>query len=155
MTRFLIFSFALLMTSPVLNAQNMDSRLTKNKMFSGAESVKDSYHAIFQLDSNDPKKIAKAIRNMNNALDDPRLEGKLTIELIAFSGGTDAYLKGSQFEKDLQNLVKKGVIIAQCHNTLVERQIKPESLFDPIAIVPSGTGELILRQAQGWAIIKP
>ncbi|ULT27487.1 hypothetical protein KUH03_12560 [Sphingobacterium sp. E70] len=51
------------------------------------------YKAIYQLDSNDPKTIEKAIRNINNVLKDPRLKGHLQIELVAFSGGTEAYLK--------------------------------------------------------------
>jgi intracellular sulfur oxidation DsrE/DsrF family protein len=28
-------------------------------------------------------------------------------------------------------------------------------LYDFIAIVPSGNGELIIRQADGWSVIKP
>jgi len=97
----------------------------------------------------------KTLRNINNALDDPRLKGKLQVELIAFSGGTDAFLKTSKYEDDLKKLVRKGVILAQCDNTLHERNIKREELYDFIAIVPSGNGELILRPAEGWAIIKP
>lgn len=113
------------------------------------------YHAIYQLDVNDPKRIEKFIRNINNALNDPRLTGRLTIELVAFSGGTDALIKGSKYEQDLIALVEKGVIVAQCNNTLKERKITREELYDFIAIVPSGNGELILRQAEGWAIVKP
>ena len=73
------------------------------KEFTGAEAKLKSYKAIYQLDSNDPKIIEKAIRNINNALDDPRLQGKLQIELITFSGGTEAYLKSSsKFEEPLK-----------------------------------------------------
>lgn len=152
-TLFLLVAF--LIVTVFAMAQTKDSSLVQNKEFNGANALKDHYYAIFQLDQSDPKVISKTIRNINNALSDPRLAGKLTIELIAFSGGTDAYLKGSKFEKDLKELVKKGVIIAQCHNTLVERNINPDNLYDFIAIVPSGTGELILRQSEGWAVVKP
>lgn len=117
--------------------------------------MKGHYYAIFQLDESDTNRISKTIRNIKNALSDSRFQSGLTIELIAFSGGTDAYLKGSKFENDLIDLVRKGVIVAQCHNTLIERNINPDSLYNFIAIVPSGVGELILRQAEGWAIVKP
>lgn len=139
----------------VANGQNDSQLLNRNKAFTSAEASQEMYHAIYQLDSNDPKIIEKAIRNIKNALDDPRLKGKLQIELIAFSGGTDAYLKSSKYEDDLKSLINKGVIIAQCENTLRERHIAKEDIFDFVALVPTGNGELIIREAEGWAIIKP
>ncbi|MEP6582931.1 MAG: DsrE family protein [Ginsengibacter sp.] len=148
-------SIILLTTATVCQAQTNSHSIEKNKNYTGAVSSKKSYKAIFQLDTNDPKIITKTIRNINNALADSRLAGKLTIELIAFSGGTDAYLKESLYENDLKALVEKGVIIAQCNNTLRERKIDPSQLYDFIAIVPSGVGELIIREGEGWTIIKP
>ena len=149
----LLLSFILL--SITTNAQTPNNALEKNKAFTGAVAKQNQYHAIYQLDNNDPKVITKAIRNINNALKDPRLTGKLQIELVAFSGGTEALLKGSDYENDLKSLVEKGVIVAQCNNSLHERNISPDKLYDFIAIVPSGNGELILREAEGWAIVKP
>jgi intracellular sulfur oxidation DsrE/DsrF family protein len=150
---FLLPVFTLLVT--VVTAQTTDGLLEKNRAFTGATATHKTYHAIYQLDNGDAKIIGKAIRNINNALNDPRLKGKIQIELIAFSGGTDAYLKGSKYEEDLKALVEKGVIVAQCNNTLVERNISKDQLYDFIGIVPSGNGELIIRQAEGWAVIKP
>lgn len=142
-----------LLLATAVNAQT--AALDKNKAFTGAVAKQKAYHAIYQLDSNDPKVIEKAIRNLNNALTDPRLSGKVEIELIAFAGGTEAYMKGSKYEEDLKALVEKGVIVAQCNNTLKERKINRDQLYDFIAVVPSGNGELILRQAEGWSVVKP
>lgn len=137
------------------SAQTTDKALERNRSYTGAPATRKSYRAIYQLDSNDPKLIGKAFRNINNALTDPRLAGKIQVELIAFAGGTDAYLKGSPYEADLKGLIEKGVIVAQCNNTLKERKIDRDQLYDFIGIVPSGNGELIIRQAEGWTIIKP
>ena len=137
------------------NAQTNNTALQKNREFSGAKATQKMYHAIYQLDQNDPKVIGKTIRNINNALNDPRLKGKIQIELVAFSGGTDAYLKGSKYENDLKELVEKGVIVSQCENTLRERKISRSQIYDFIGVVPSGNGELIIRQAEGWSVVKP
>jgi len=150
---FLLISIAFLTVTAT--AQTGTDALQKNAAFTGAKASQKIYHAIYQLDKNDPKVIEKAIRNINNALNDPRLTGKIQIELIAFSGGTDAFMKGGKYEADLKALVEKGVIVAQCNNTLHERKISRDQLYDFIAIVPSGNGELIIRQAEGWAVIKP
>lgn len=144
---------SLLMTGAT--AQTAGDPLAANAAFTGAKAEKKKYQAIYQLDNSDPKVIEKAIRNINNALADPRLVGKLTVELVTFSGGTEACLKGNKFEEDLKSLVEKGVIIAQCANSLRERKIERSQLYDFIAVIPSGNGELILRQQQGWAIVKP
>ena len=146
---------SILLVSTTAMSQSSSGLLEKNKAFTGAAASKKSYSTIYQLDNNDPKIIEKAFRNINNALNDPRLSGKIKIELIAFSGGTDALLKNSKYESDLKALVEKGVIVAQCNNTLKERKIDRDQLYDFIAVVPSGNGELILRQAEGWSIIKP
>ncbi|MEP7233257.1 MAG: DsrE family protein [Ginsengibacter sp.] len=149
----LLLAFTLILSG--VKAQSDSTLLIKNKNFKGATASRKSYRAIFQLDSNDPKIITKTIRNINNALNDPRLEGKLQLELIAFSGGTDAYLKQSPYEEDLAKLVRRGVIVTQCNNTLIERKIDPSEIYNFIAIVPSGVGELIVREGDGWAVIKP
>lgn len=146
---------AIFLFSKTSLAQGTDKALQANRSFTGAEANHKQYRVIYQLDSNDPKVIEKTFRNINNALCDHRLAGRLQVELIAFSGGTDAYLKESPYEKQLIALVKKGVLVAQCNNTLTERKISRDRLYDFIAVVPSGNGELILRQADGWAIIKP
>lgn len=123
--------------------------------FTGAKAELAGYNAVFQLDTNDPKIINKAIGNINNALNDPRLKGKLHIELVAFSGGTDAMLKGSNYEAQLKDLSDKGVILTQCHNSLVAKGLTENSVYDFVFVVPSGAGELIIRGAQSWVIIKP
>lgn len=151
---FFISLSILLMHSSVV-AQTNANALEKNEAYTGAVASGKSYHAIFQLDTNDPKIIKKTIRNINNALSDPRLKGKLHIELVAFSGGTEAFLKTSEYEDEMKALAEKGVILAQCNNSLKEKNISRDQLFNFIAVVPSGTGELIIREAAGWSIVKP
>lgn len=95
------------------------------------------------------------LRNIDNAMEDPRLKGKVEIELVAFSGGYTMYLKSGQYEKALRALQAKGVVLAQCNNTIKERNIDKKTLFDFIGYVPSGNGEIIIRGNEGWAIVHP
>ena len=88
-------------------------------------------------------------------MNDSRLKGKLTVGLIAYAGGTNIYFKGNEFGKQLKELHDKGVILAQCNNTLHERHISLDKLYPFISVVPSGNGELIIRQAEGWSVVKP
>ena len=77
------------------------------------------------------------------------------MELVAFSGGTEAYRKCSEYEEAIKGLIAQGVIVAQCLNTLEERKIDKSELYDFLAYVPTGNGELLIRANEGWTIIKP
>lgn len=146
---------AVLAALTVTHAQSLTQKQQQNRDYTGAQASKKVYKAIYMIDVKDPYVINKTLRNINNALNDPRLKGKLQVELIAFSDGVETYLKTGPYEQKLKELISKGVIVAQCANTLKEKNMQRSELFDFIGLVPSGNGELIIRQAEGWAIIKP
>ncbi len=123
--------------------------------FHGAEATLKSYKALYILDQSDEKKMKMVLRNINNALEDPRLKGKLEVELVAFADGVELFKKSNSYDTLLTNLQKKGVILAQCENTIKERKISKEELWPFISYVPSGNGEIIIRQYQGWATVHP
>lgn len=123
--------------------------------FHGAEATLNEYKALYVLNESGDKKIRAVLRKINNALEDPRLKGKLQVELIAFGDGVDVYRKANQYDTLLTALQQKGVLLAQCENTMRERHISKDELWPFISYVPSGNGEIIIRQYQGWAIVKP
>ena len=115
----------------------------------------ETYDALYILNSDDEKKIKGTLRNMQNALDDPRLRGKLRLELIVFGDGVAVFMKSGPYEQALNDLRMKGVVLAQCSNTIRERKIDKNDLFPFISYVPSGNGEIIIRQYEGWAVVHP
>lgn len=146
---------AFIATSCFITQAKAQQTPEQNKRYNGAQATEQVYKAIYQMDSASPEIIKKTIRNINNLLKDPRLKGKLQVELVAFSGGTEAYRKGSEYEEAIKGLVLQGVIVAQCLNTLQERKIDKSELYDFLAYVPTGNGELLIRANEGWTIIKP
>lgn|SRR5699024_3925523 len=153
----LYFQISLLLTLTLFSghAFSQEKALLDNATYQGAKATESSYKVIFQLDRGSDEIIQKAIRNINNLLEDPRVKGNVEIQLVAFSGGTNAFKKGSGYQKAIQGLVEKGVLVTQCLNTLKERKIAKSELYDFLGYVPTGNGELLLRAAQGWTIIKP
>ena len=141
--------------SGIMARANAQQTLDQNKLYQGAVAKEQIYKVIYQMDNASPEIIKKTIRNINNLLKDPRLKGKLQVELVAFSGGTEAYRKGSEYEAAIKGLISQGVIVAQCLNTLEERKIDKSELYDFLAYVPTGNGELVIRANDGWTIIKP
>ncbi|MEJ5963575.1 DsrE family protein [Pedobacter immunditicola] len=127
----------------------------KATTFKGAKANKSHYKALYILNSGEDKRISSTLRNINNALEDPRLKGKLEVELIVFGDGVAVFKKDGKYLENLTTLKNKGVLLAQCENTLRERNINKDELFDFIHFVPSGNGEVIIRQQQGWSVIHP
>ena len=123
--------------------------------FSGAKATKGHYGAIFQIDEGGEATIKKTLNNIENLMNDPRLKGKIQIELIANSKGFATYVKNNGFEEKLKHLQKEGVLLAQCSNTLKELHVDRNDLYPFVSIVPSGMGEITLRESQGWAYIHP
>lgn len=123
--------------------------------FHGAEANEKEYKALYILNESDDKKIRAVIKNINNALEDPRLKGKLQVELIAFGDGVALYKKSNRYDTLLTALQSKAVILVQCENTLKERKISKDELWSFVSYVPSGNGEIIIRQYQGWAVVHP
>jgi intracellular sulfur oxidation DsrE/DsrF family protein len=126
-----------------------------NYDFHGAEATLNAYKALYILNQSDDKKIRAVVRNINNALEDPRLKGKLQVELIAFGDGVEIYRKSNRYDTLLMGLKSKGVLLAQCENTLRERKISKDELWPFVSYVPSGNGEIIIRQYEGWAVVHP
>ena len=60
-------------------------------------------------------------------------------------------LHGEQVER----LAAKGVHFAACAQTLRQLDLTKDALLDLVEIVPTGVGELVKKQAQRWAYIRP
>lgn len=131
------------------------SQSGKIEIFKSAEAPKSHYNALYVLNESDDKKIRGILRNINNVMNDPRLKGKLHIEVVAFSDGVEMYKKSNHYDTLLLPLKERGVVFAQCARTMEERRIEKSELYDFVHYVPSGNGEIILRQYQGWAVVHP
>lgn len=123
--------------------------------FKGAEATLKHYRAVYVLNEAEEKKIKATLRNIRNALEDPRLQGKLEVELVVFGSGVAVYEKSGPFGHELKDLQSKGVLLTMCSNTIKERGIDKSTLFPFVSYVPTGNGEIIIRQQQGWAVIHP
>ncbi|MDB5239808.1 MAG: hypothetical protein JWP57_433 [Spirosoma sp.] len=145
---FLIMAF-LGMTMPVL------AQTTNPADFHGAEATKPRYRVAYQLNTDDSTKIRSTLRNIQNAMSDPRLRGKLDVELVVHGSGVEVYRKNKPYEKVLQHLQKQGVILAMCENTMRGENISRDELLPFLSYVPSGNGELIIREQEGWAVLHP
>ena len=148
-------SMILLVTLILFSSKSFSQVTADPANFHGATANLKSYKALYILDQSDEKKMKGILRNINNALEDHRLKGKLQVELVAFGDGVEIFKKANHYDTLLLALQKKGVLFAECENTVRERKINKDELWPFISYVPSGNGEIIIRQYQGWATVHP
>lgn len=148
-------TMVLMMAATFFTVKTFGQSAVDPASFHGAIADLKQYKALYILNNADEKKIKGMLRNINNALEDPRLKGKLQVELVAFGDGVEIFKKSAHYDTLLANLQKKGVLLAQCENTIRERKISKDELWSFISYVPSGNGEIIIRQYQGWATVHP
>ena len=78
------------------------------------------------------------------------------VEILANSNAVTVYKESdSIFKKELTELYNLGVRICACNNALVGMNISKSQIMKFIEVVPIGVKELIERQLDGSAYIKP
>lgn len=77
------------------------------------------------------------------------------IEVLANSVAVCDYLKGSTFQSQILSLIEKKVIFVACHNAMEAHHILAEQLMENIQVVDAGVVELVTKQSEGFAYIKP
>ena len=147
--------FTLIFSAMALFACLKTAKAQTDTTLVGATPKLSHYDALYVLNSGDEHKIEATLRFLTNAMSDRRLKGKIHIELIAYASGVSVYLKSGKYEKELKELYDNGVTLAECNNTMKAMKLSRDELFPFVVYVPSGNGEIILRNYDGWAVMQP
>jgi uncharacterized protein len=92
------------------------------------------------------------VRNLLNGID--IAESK--IEIVANSKAVLKYVKQKENEESIfEELSKKGVQMVACNNALNSLKIGKETIYSYVRVVPIGVKEIIEKQQEGYAYIKP
>jgi len=111
------------------------------------------HKVIFHIDElNKWKLLLKNISNLLDAVD----INKFSIEVLANSEAVRFYNSNLDLDiKAMEKLNSKGVKFVACNNALIAYDMKKDDLIHFIDIVPVGILELINKQSEGYAYIKP
>lgn len=113
------------------------------------------YKVIFHIDEPAKGRADQVLANISNLLDDMG-ENNVEVELLANGGGVRALVKGPESQADqIDTLARKGVRFVACQNSLDHLNIPRAELLDLVEVVPAGVSELVKKQIDGWAYIRP
>jgi intracellular sulfur oxidation DsrE/DsrF family protein len=113
------------------------------------------YRVVFHTNRSGKAQHDLLLNNIENVLDEFG-EQNITIAVVAHGDGIDLLLKQSKLPRErLAKLAGRGVQLLACHITMKRQGIAPDDLDSFVQIIPSGNAELIRKQAEGWAYIRP
>ena len=109
---------------------------------------------VFQVSDSDPMKWGLALNNMRNVqveLGDDEVE----VELVAYGPGIGMLKGDSPMAKRISEALKTGVKVVACENTMKAQKLVYADMLPDIGYVPSGVVELMRKQQQGYAYVRP
>lgn len=108
---------------------------------------------VVHLDEADPGKHEAVLRNIANLL--AELGEDTPVELVAHGPGLAAALNGAPHAGQLRELLGRGVAVTACGNTMRAQNLTLGELVPGVRVVPAGIAQLVRRQRQGWADVRP
>ncbi|MBX5466947.1 MAG: DsrE family protein [Firmicutes bacterium] len=112
-----------------------------------------SARVVFHLNTGHPDRHRAALTSIANLLAEMP---DATVELV-IQGDALPLVEAarSTLPLELEALRARGVTVAVCRNTMRARGVSPEALLAGVEVVPSAVGELVRRQLEGFAYLKP
>jgi intracellular sulfur oxidation DsrE/DsrF family protein len=120
-----------------------------------ADRAADAKHRlILQVSDNDPDKWKLALNNARNAQEDLGRDN-VDIELVAYGPGLNMLKLGSAVSALVVDAVGRGVKFMACENTMANTKVGKADMLPDLGYVKAGVVELMVKQQQGWAYIRP
>lgn len=120
---------------------------------SSATSAKKN-KVVFQVSDNDPGKWGLALNNAHNVQADLG-EDSVDMEIVVYGPGIAMLKGGSPVAQRVAAALKSGAKVVACENTMKAQKLTYADMLPDIGYVPAGVTELMQKQQQGYAYIRP
>jgi intracellular sulfur oxidation DsrE/DsrF family protein len=109
---------------------------------------------VIQVSQDDAAAWNLALNNAKNIQKDVGAD-KVDIEVVAFGPGLEMLKLESEVANRIGEMVDSGVKVVACQNTMRNRKVEPADINPKAGFVPSGVVEIMRRQQQGYAYLRP
>jgi len=109
---------------------------------------------VLQMSDGDPAKWNLALNNAMNVQTDLGV-ANVDIELVAYGPGIGMLKADSVVSNRVDEAMAAGVKVVACENTMRGQKLTPGDMMGRISYVQAGVVQIMQRQQQGWAYIRP
>ena len=109
---------------------------------------------VLQMSESDPAKWNLALNNTKNIQTDLGA-ANVDVELVAYGPGIGMLKADSIVGNRVDEALAAGVKVVACENTMRAQKLTQDDMLGKISYVQAGVVEIMQRQQQGWAYIRP
>ncbi len=109
---------------------------------------------VIQVSDNDPAKWNLALNNAKNVQEDVGA-ANVDIEIVAYGPGIGMLKLESPTGARVADAMKANVRVVACENTMRGQKLGKEDMLTAISYVPAGVTEIMKKQGEGWAYLRP
>jgi len=119
-----------------------------------AQASQAKNRAVFQVSDADPQKWNLTLNNVKNVADDLGKDA-VELEIVVYGPGIGMLKLDSAVGNRVADALKGGVKVVACENTMKGLHLVAADMLPDIGYVPAGVVELMKRQREGYAYIRP
>ena len=109
---------------------------------------------VLQVSESDPAKWNLALNNAKNIQTDLAAPN-VDIEIVAYGPGIGMLKADSIVANRVDEALTAGVKVVACENTMRPQKLTQADMLNKIGYVQAGVVEIMQKQQQGWAYIRP
>jgi intracellular sulfur oxidation DsrE/DsrF family protein len=109
---------------------------------------------VIQVSDADPKTWNQALNVVRNVQQDYGKD-KVDVEVVVFGNGIGLLQFDSPLANRIEDTLAAGAKVTMCENTMRGRKVTRNHMLPRIGYVKAGVIEIIEKQQQGWAVIRP
>jgi intracellular sulfur oxidation DsrE/DsrF family protein len=91
------------------------------------------------------------VRNIQNEYG----KDKVDVTVVVFGNGAGMLKFDSPLANRIDDTLASGAKVLMCQNSMKARQLTPADMHANIGFVKAGVVEVIEKQKQGWAVVRP
>jgi uncharacterized protein len=110
---------------------------------------------VLQVSDADPAKWGLALNNAGNVQAEFGGAAQVAVEIVVFGPGIGMLKSGSPVGARIAAVLQSGMSVVACENTMRGQKLTPADMLPTIGYVPSGVAEIVRKQQQGWAYVRP
>lgn len=109
---------------------------------------------VIQVSDADPAKWNLALNNASNVQKDLGA-ANVELEIVAYGPGIGMLKAESVAGNRVNEAVASGVKVVACENTMQAQKLAKSDMLASVGYVSAGVVELMQKQQEGWAYIRP
>ena len=119
-----------------------------------AQDAAKRARVVVQVSEADPARWNLVLNNVKNLQDDLGANN-VTIEIVAYGPGIGMLKFDAPTSSRVTDAAKAGVLIQACENTMRNQKLVRADMHPNVSYVPAGVTQIVKRQQEGWAYLRP